>query len=276
MAENSKIAWTDDTINLWWGCQEVSDECDSCYARVFATRVGKGRAWRDIRYEVPSAFKTLDKLQRKAAKAGEPRTVFIQSMSDIFELSQQLVTWHGRFTGRGTADVRDIFFDGVTEGKWPDLVFLLLTKRPGLIRETVPESWLADWPPNVWTGTSVGTVRSRPQIERLGTVPGRHFVSFEPLLEPILPFIWAWIEPIDWAIIGVESKGQNVGRLGPGETEESWSESAFRLVDRLSSAKIPVFVKQFPVGGKVSHDPAEWDERLRLREFPQWMATEKI
>jgi len=38
MAENSKIEWTHHTANLWWGCEEVHEGCDNCYARVFANR----------------------------------------------------------------------------------------------------------------------------------------------------------------------------------------------------------------------------------------------
>lgn len=214
MAETTKIAWCDATVNLWWGCQHAGDECHHCYAEAFSKRVGKSRAWQDVRYEVPSAFGTLDKLQRKAAKQDEPLTVFVQSMGDIFELPQQLVTWQGRFTGRGTNDVRDRFFSLIDAGLWPDLVFLLLTKRPGLIGRYVPGAWLAgDWPANVWTGTSVGTVNSLPQIERLAKWPGRHFVSFEPLLE-FLPLLAA--TPPDWDAF----ESATIGMDGWDEPEE--------------------------------------------------------
>lgn len=332
MGASTGIAWCDATVNLWWGCQEVAPECDDCFARAFAKRVGKGRAWQDVRYEVPGAWKLLDKLQASAAKAGRPLTVFVQSMADIFERNQQLVTWQGRFTGTGTHSLRWRFFSDVQDGRWPDLVFLLLTKRPGLIRSLVTPIWRDSWPRNVWTGTSVGTKQSLAQIDRLVSTPGPHFVSFEPLLEPLgivaaTPPDWdafeeatigqdGWQEPeefveecedecdwvnygrglvhsrehkewlrdredlarilslgrrIQWAIIGCESKGPRVGRLGPDGTEAGWADLAASLVGALAAARVATFVKQVPVGGRVSHDPAEWDERLRRREFPEWV-----
>lgn len=30
--QNSKIEWTNHTANLWWGCTEVHEGCDNCYA----------------------------------------------------------------------------------------------------------------------------------------------------------------------------------------------------------------------------------------------------
>lgn len=34
-------------------------------------------------------------------------------------------------------------------------------------------------------------------------------------------------------------------------------------------AGVPAFVKQIEIEGKVSKDPAEWPEDLRVREWPQ-------
>src|SRR5262249_15636390 len=33
MARGTAIEWADDTWSPWWGCTEVSEECDGCYAR---------------------------------------------------------------------------------------------------------------------------------------------------------------------------------------------------------------------------------------------------
>lgn len=40
MAENSSIAWTDDTWNPWRGCTKVSPACANCYAEVLSLRYG--------------------------------------------------------------------------------------------------------------------------------------------------------------------------------------------------------------------------------------------
>ena len=36
--QNTKIEWSDNTFNPWWGCTEVSPACDNCYAERFASR----------------------------------------------------------------------------------------------------------------------------------------------------------------------------------------------------------------------------------------------
>jgi hypothetical protein len=40
MAENSKIGWTDHTMNFWWGCNKVSTECTHCYIGQIMRRSG--------------------------------------------------------------------------------------------------------------------------------------------------------------------------------------------------------------------------------------------
>jgi protein gp37 len=38
MAANSKIAWTHDTFNPWWGCEKVAAGCANCYAERDSSR----------------------------------------------------------------------------------------------------------------------------------------------------------------------------------------------------------------------------------------------
>jgi protein gp37 len=273
VAEKTDIGWTDHTINLWWGCEEVAPECDECYARLFATRVGKADAWQDKRFAVPGAFANLDKWQRHAAAAKTIRTVFSMSMGDLFEKDRPLYQWvksgsDDRVeTGYTIADRRREFFEGIASGRWPNLIFLSLTKRPGNIRKSVPSTWLSNWPTNLWTGTSVGSKKSLPQIERLLRSPGNHFVSFEPLLESVGDLD---VEGIDWAIVGVESRGSHVGRL-PEDSAAAWNDAAASLVARLQASAIPTYVKQVPINGKVSIKIDNvWDRRLKYQQFPSW------
>ena len=44
-------------------------------------------------------------------------------------------------------------------------------------------------------------------------------------------------------------------------------EWAVDVVRQCQDAGIPVFVKQVEIDGKVSHDPAEWPDELRVREY---------
>jgi protein gp37 len=287
--KNTRIGWCDHTANLWWGCQEAGAECLYCYARTLAELRGKGRAWQDLRYECPGVWKRLDEMQSEAHAAGVLRTVFVQSMGDIFERNQQLVSWQGRFTGKGTGDVRADFLRAIDRVRWPSLVFLLLTKRPGLITSLVPSPWLQDWPANVWTGTSVGCRASLPQIGRLAIVPGRHFISFEPLLEEIDAREWlargsrldhceegedgcvgcpgggpecpgVWERPIGWGIVGGES---GVGR------REMPMPACLSLVDQLRSLGIPTYVKQDSAAreGQQGRIP---DRIWSFKQFPEW------
>lgn len=86
MAENSKIAWCDDTVSFWWGCTKIAPGCKDCYALEIALRFA-GDLWGPTkpRLVIESAAKKLLALNRKAKKAGVPRVVFINSMSDFFE-----------------------------------------------------------------------------------------------------------------------------------------------------------------------------------------------
>ena len=40
------------------------------------------------------------------------------------------------------------------------------------------------------------------------------------------------------------------------------------VVEQCKAAGVPCFVKQLDIGGKVSHEPADWPEDLRVRELP--------
>ena len=78
MGEGTKIEWCHHTHNLWWGCTEVSEACDHCYARGFSKRLGfdlwgadkPRRAFAEAHYLQPL------KWNAKAVAAGEMHRVF--------------------------------------------------------------------------------------------------------------------------------------------------------------------------------------------------------
>ena len=102
MAENSKIEWTDHTVNLWWGCSKVHTGCKNCYAESLSHRFGDDIWGEDKgRKAIKSAFKDLNKYQKQAKKENKLVKVFIGSMMDIFEESKELIKPTDEFKDTG-------------------------------------------------------------------------------------------------------------------------------------------------------------------------------
>ena len=116
----------------------------------------------------------------------EPRTIFVNSMSDLF---------HEKVPAR--RDSKDLRDD--ERG--------LLAYIPGPHKASdgaAPHAEALIWTPNIWMGVTVESYRYIHRIEALRMVPAKvRFVSFEPLLSPI-PMATS-LEGIHWAIIGGES-----------------------------------------------------------------------
>ncbi|RZK95224.1 MAG: DUF5131 family protein [Hymenobacter sp.] len=205
MAENTEISWTDHTLNLWWGCAKVHAGCDHCYAEAFAHRYGH-QLWgpKAPRKASKSAFRDVLKFQKKAATDGVVRRVFVGSMMDIFEKPFPLIDSQGNSLPETTGHLRQRFFEEVVPA-CPNLLFLLLTKRPSNILKYIPEGWKTTPPANVMYGYSVVDRPSSAGIEDLLAVPGRHFLSMEPLLESLSINYWLRTGKLDWVIVGGES-----------------------------------------------------------------------
>lgn len=182
MAENSKIEWTDHTVNFWWGCERVSPGCKNCYAEALAKRYGKNSWGSNPRApRIEKAVAECAKYDKAAAKAGRKALVFTNSMADVFEDHPDL------YCARGVA------LD--TMERCTNLIFQVLTKRPENIAKFVPTKWLrGDWPANIWIGASVeDQTRADARIPELLKVPAAvRFLSVEPMLgavnlRPCLP-----------------------------------------------------------------------------------------
>jgi protein gp37 len=247
MALNTEISWCDHTLNLWWGCVKVSPGCKHCYADTLDNRYHHGdKHWGpgSTRHLVRSWKKNLNDMRKSAIKAGRRETVFVMSMGDIFEDDQPLSNNHG--TPWTTTDlVRQEFFKMIPD--YPELIFLLLTKRPENIAATIPQWWDGDPPFNVWFGTSiVNQEEVYPRIFALSIqAPSWNmFVSMEPLLGPVtlnLPFNAVagqatYIEHLAWIIVGGES-GQKARPMNP-----DW---ARLLRDEARQAIVPFHFKQW-------------------------------
>lgn len=296
MGENSGIQWTDHTFNPWWGCDKVSAGCRGCYAETFSKRVGL-KVWggnaTERRFFGDKHWAEPVKWNRAAEKAGERKRVFCASMADVFEDREDLLPHRARL------------FDLIVAT--PHLDWMLLTKRPHLVRHRVPADWMANgFPANIWMGTTVEDQDSaEKRVEHMLDWPcSIRFISCEPLLGPIdlkniEPY---YVKPehtgkprsefdpeirldslrghmkgpddmldrhIDLVIVGGES--------GPNARPFDL-DAARRVVADCKSAGVAVFVKQ--MGERWARDtgthkqdshggtPELWPEDLRVREMP--------
>ena len=232
MGQDTAIAWTDHTFNPWWGCERVSPGCQHCYAETFAKRTGNA-VWgknADRRFFGDRHWNEPRKWDRAAAEAGRPALVFCASMADVFEDRDEL------------DEHRERLFDLIAET--PNLIWLLLTKRPQNVTAMVePSGWVGDpyrsWPRNVWIGTTVeDQQRADERLPHLARIPAPvRFLSCEPLLGPV--DLLHHVESVDWVIVGGES--------GPGHRPLDL-DHARSLRQQCLLWDVPFFFKQ--VGGR--------------------------
>lgn len=263
MGEKTAISWCDHTFNPWWGCTKVSAECTNCYAETFDERVG-GRHWGDHahrRFFGEKHWLQPLKWDRDAMRAGERRRVFCASMADVFEDRDDL--------DESRANLWELIL------ATPHLDWLLLSKRPENMERMIPWGQYGIGPspwPNVWLGTTAGTVESLDRVMILRTVPAvQRFVSCEPLLEEITAADWDMalasslalaargIHPITWLIVGNESGP----RRRPADIV--WVQTAR---DAAARHNIAFHFKQWVApNGKVTHLPML--DGVQHAEFPQ-------
>lgn len=283
MADGTGIQWTEATWNPVTGCDKVSAGCKFCYAEVMAARL---QAMGQERYRNAFELTLQPEALDQPLRWKRPRTIFVNSMSDLFHKDVP------------EAYIAQVFGVMVRASQH---TFQVLTKRAERLAELAPR---LPWPDNVWMGVSVEDQRAADtRIPHLLTVPAEvRFLSLEPLLGPValdlrerwdggcaggclasdLHTAWDGAERcrkcryplggsprplLDWLIIGGES--------GPGARPMA-VEWAADLVQQAQAASVPVFVKQLgavwarenrakhPKGG----NPAEWPEHLRVREMP--------
>lgn len=251
MALDSKIEWTHHTANLWWGCTNVHEGCDNCYAEKWANRYGVKWGDQAKRKAIKSVWGNLLGMQAKAAAAGEVHRVFVGSMMDIFEKDKMAVNEKGEFAGY-TSELRRRFFSEIVPNS-PNLLFLLLTKRPSNINKYIPKEWEMSPPNNVMFGASVVNPSTAKDVKRhMDKVSGKKFYSVEPQLEFIDFAKDGLLEDISWLIQGGES--------GPGKRQfnTDWARHTrdvcsgtstayfFKQVDKVQPVPQDLFIRNFP------------------------------
>ena len=251
----------------------------------------------------------LRRLDRRAAQKRRRRRVFINPDSDFFETHEGSLIDGQRQPVDGTLDdlraAAFRCFDGLA---WLDLLLLtkrpesigarwtlplcaicrndrqFLDRTTGTIIECLVCSQREpELRANCWLGTSAATQAEFDKNATALLANGRGrgsvlFLSLEPMLERIEIDGFGGdgefrdtLGPrgIDWLIVGCESDGPRVGRLGQIKSESDWIGGAVHVVKQCRAAGVPVFVKQIPIGGRISHDPAAWPAALARREFPR-------
>lgn len=207
------IEWTEATWNPVTGCTQVSPGCAKCYAKVFAER------WRGIPghpYEQGFDLRLWPERLDQPLRWKKPKTIFVNSMSDLFHEDIPL------------AFIQSVFSVMVRAERH---TFQVLTKRHERLAEVAPE---LPWPENVWMGVSIENQRWSRRADYLRQVPAAvRFISAEPLLGRLSNLDLAGI---DWLIAGGESGS------GYRPVNIEWVRD---LRDRCVAAQVPFFFKQW-------------------------------
>lgn len=210
-----RIEWVDHNLNLWWGCSRVNSGCQNCTAIDTGKRL-LGENIFDIdlpRREVKTFMSDLKQIDRIAFKKGETPIVLVGSMMDIFEESHLVIDSDKKpvfadmmqTKRKTTEDIRNTFFEAVKNGRFNNVVFLLLTKRPENITKMIPKEWKKELPANVWIGSSGSTQKDVQRIvTRLSKVKGNTFLCIEPQLEEVSILNMSSIESIKYVYNSAE------------------------------------------------------------------------
>lgn len=235
MGAASKIEWTNATWNPVTGCSSISEGCSHCYARRMAKRLEAMRLYRYRNgFRVTTHYDIID----VPLHWRKPRSIFVNSMSDLFHEEVPL-----EFIER--------VFSTIELASWH--VFQVLTKRAERLEKIAAK---LRWPGNLWIGVTVESQKHTDRIKKLSGVPAAvKFVSFEPLLGPIKQMD---LSAVDWAIVGGES-GPHSRKMDP-----EWA----RIIrDACIDLSVPFFFKQWG-GPRKKRNGRILDER-KWNQYPQ-------
>lgn len=244
MRDRTSIEWTETTWNPTTGCDRTSPGCDHCYAQTLAKRL---KAMGSPRYQLDGDERTSGPgfrltlhpdLLDQPRRWRQPRTVFVNSMSDLFHKDVPI------------SFIRDVF-DTIRDT--PLHQYQILTKRSKRLAAVADK---LEWPANLWMGVSVENERYRFRVDHLREVPSAvRFLSCEPLLGPIPELN---LDRIDWVIAGGESGPRARPMLLPWVSD---------LRDQCTTAGVAFFFKQWggrtPKAGGRELDGRTWDDMPR-------------
>ncbi len=218
MSLQSKIEWTEATWNPVRGCMKVSPGCKHCYAQTFAERF---RGVPSHPYEQGFDPRLVPEKLVEPLRWATPKTVFVNSMSDLFQDA-----------------VPDDYIHAVAtvmlRANWH--TYQVLTKRADRLQQMLSTTLReAAGARHIWWGVSVENRKyGIPRIAHLQQAPTAvRFLSIEPLLEDLGSLD---LSGIHWVIVGGES--------GPGARamQSAWVNSIKRQCDEFQTA---FFFKQW-------------------------------
>lgn len=182
MTCQTKIEWTESTWNPVTGCTKISEGCRNCYAERMARRL---KAMGQPNYANEFAVTLHPHVVQAPLGWRRPRTVFVNSMSDLFHEKVPV------------SFIREVFEVMATARHH---TFQVLTKRSDRLLELAR---CLPWPDNVWMGVTVESADYTFRIDHLCRTGALvKFLSIEPLLGPIPGLD---LTGIDWVIVGGES-----------------------------------------------------------------------
>jgi protein gp37 len=232
MAFVSCIEWTESTWNPVTGCTKVSTGCAHCYAQRMAERL---QTMGHPNYRRGFQLTLQPHMLELPLRWKRPRTIFVNSMSDLFHDDVPV-------------DYIQRVFDIMRRAHWHR--FQVLTKRSRRLAELDLD---LDWTPNVWMGVTIESQDYRFRADDLrATRACLKFLSLEPLLGP-LPMLD--LRGLDWIIAGGES-GPDARPLSA-----AW---VIDIRDKCRAACVPFFFKQWGGANKRRAgrllDGRVWDE----------------
>lgn len=228
------------------GCRKISEGCENCYAERMAER------FPELQDNHGGFMPHFPKKQKSPPKNG---VVFVGNMTDIFGV------WNNNHT------IYNWLYSLSKEA-----INLVLTKRSGQLLDFMQWNALNDYPmiednENIWLGvTAENQCRLEKRTYDLSFWQGKRWLSAEPLLERIdLDVNIAYdnstpiISTLDWVVVGAES----------GTNRRPCSLDWVRqIVRQCQTAKVPVFVKQLDIAGKLVSDIDQFPEDLQIRQVP--------
>ena len=228
----TKIEWCDYSLNPIKGCTKISPGCDNCYAHTMLEKDGKN-PFKVTLYE--------DKLQVPQSWR-KSRIIFMVSMADIFH--------------RSVPDAYiDRIFNAMSVARHHK--YMILTKRPQRMYEycmNYVKTHNRTFPKWVWLGvTAEDQKRADERLPILLNTPAHHhFVSVEPMLEPV-KLTFSVKQTLKWLILGGEKAGSRARYMEP-----DWARD---VRDQCIATGTPFFFKQMT---NKAYIPAD----LNINQFP--------
>jgi len=227
-----KDKWWDKSLNPCKGCTKVSPACDNCYACELIKKDG-GNPHKVTFYE--------NKIQIPLSWR-KPCIIFMVSMGDIFH-----------------RDVPDEYIDRIFNSMSYQRHhrYMILTKRPERMHQyckNYVQTHNGIFPSWVWIGV---TAENQQMADYrlpilLNTPAHHHFVSVEPLLEPVkLNFTEKY--KLQWTIVGGEKAGNKARFM-----DSFWARD---IRDQCALNGVPFFFKQMTNKGPVPAD-------LQIQQYP--------